>query len=230
MTKRNMKDKPLDERPYEKCLKFGAEVLSDAELLAVVIRCGSREANAVEIAGRVLSLPGNPPGLLSLHHLTIPELQKIPGIGQVKAVQLKCIAELSRRMAKASPAEGISMQHPDEIAAYFMEDMRHKEREELRLVLFNTRSQFIHDTVPFQGTVNSSLVSPREIFLEALKYQAVYIVLLHNHPSGDPEPSRDDILATKRVQGAGQLLGITLIDHIIIGSHSYSSMKERGVL
>jgi DNA repair protein RadC len=230
MPTEKMKDKPLNERPYEKCLRYGAECLSDAELLAVVIRCGSQGENAVETARRILHLPGLTNGLLSLYHLSIPELKELPGIGSVKAVQLKCIAELSRRMAKASPADALSMTNPDQIAGFFMEDMRHKEREELRVVLFNTRNQYIRDTVLFQGTVNSSVVSPREIFLEALKYQAVSIVLLHNHPSGDCTPSREDILTTRRIQGAGDLLGIALIDHIIIGNHSYISLKERGVL
>lgn len=227
--KETMKTKPLEERPYEKCLQYGAGTLSDAELLAVIIRSGSRDANAVETARRILALPGNPPGLLALHHLSIQELTQLPGIGTVKAVQLKCIAELARRMAKAAPDEALLME-PRAIAMHFMEDMRHKEREVMRLVMFNTRGQYIHDTILFQGTVNSAVASPREIYLEALRYQAVNIVLLHNHPSGDPEPSRDDMLITRRILGAGQMLGITLVDHIVIGNHSYTSMKERGVL
>ncbi len=224
-----MKMRPPEERPYEKCLAYGAETLSDAELLAVIIRSGSRDADAVEIARRVLALPGNPPGLLALHHHTIQELTQLPGIGHVKAVQLKCIAELARRMSKAKPSVDLIMK-PRPIAMHFMEDMRHKEREEMRLVMFNTRGQYIHDMVIFQGTVNSTVVSPREIYLEALRYQAVHIVLLHNHPSGDSEPSREDIMITRKIQGAGQMLGINLFDHIVIGNHSYTSMKERGVL
>lgn len=227
--KQTMKEKPLEERPYEKCLEFGAGSLSDAELLAVIIRSGSRDADAVEVARRILALPGNPPGLLALHHHTIQELTQLPGIGTIKAVQLQCIAELARRMAKTAPTEALNME-PHAIAMHFMEDIRHKEREEMRVVMFNNRGQYIHDAVLFQGTVNSALASPREIYLEALKYQAVNIVLIHNHPSGDPEPSREDILITRRIQGAGQMLGINLVDHIIIGDLSYTSMKERGVL
>lgn len=230
MKSEKMKDKPLDERPYEKCLLYGAGRLSDAELLAVIIRSGSRENSAVDTARRILELPGLKSGLLSLYHLSVPELESIPGIGKVKAVQLQCVAELSRRMSKTSSAGALSLTSPDQIADFYMEDMRHKEREELRLVLFNSKNQYIRDTVLFQGTVNSSLVSPREIFLEALRYQAVSIVLLHNHPSGDSTPSREDILTTRRIQGAGELIGIILIDHIIIGDHSYISLKEQGVL
>ncbi|MCI8514815.1 MAG: DNA repair protein RadC [Lachnospiraceae bacterium] len=230
MHSKKMKDKPLDERPYEKCLHHGAGHLSDAELLAVIIRSGSRDESAVELAGRILYHSGAANGLLSLHHVSLPELQRIPGIGKVKAVQLKCVAELSRRMAKASSAGTTAFTDPKQIADFFMEDMRHKEREELRVVFFNTKNQYIHDIILFQGTVNSSVVSPREIFLEALRYQAVSIVLLHNHPSGDCTPSREDILTTRRIRGAGDLIGISLIDHIIIGDHSYISLKERGVL
>lgn len=230
MKSEKMKDRPLNERPYEKCLLYGAGHLSDAELLSVIIRSGSREESAVDTARRILGLPGLANGLLSLYHLSVPELQSIPGIGKVKAVQLQCVAELSRRMAKTSSAESLSFTSPEQIAGFFMEDMRHKEREELRVVLFNARNQYLHDTVLFQGTVNSSIASPREIFLEALRYQAVSIVLLHNHPSGDATPSRDDILTTRRIRGAGELIGIALVDHIIIGDHSYISLKEQGVL
>ena len=119
---------------------------------------------------------------------------------------------------------------PEGVAAYFMEDMRHRETEELRALYLNTKGQLLKEHTLSIGTVNEALISPREIFLEALKYQAVSLILFHNHPSGDPEPSNEDILVTKRGAAAGQLLGVSLLDHIIIGDHCYTSLKERGSL
>ena len=225
-----IKDHAEDERPVEKCLRLGVGALSDAELVAVVIRTGSKGENAVELAERVLSGTGIYSGLQELYHLSLPELLSIEGIGAVKAVQLQCLTEISRRMSKDIPPARLSMTDPQQIAGYFMEDMRHKEREELRVVFFDTRAQYIHDTVLFQGTVNSSVVSPREVFLEAFRYRAVYLCMLHNHPSGSCEPSQADISFTQRVKMAGELVGIQLIDHIIIGGHSFCSMKEQGIL
>ena len=155
---------------------------------------------------------------------------KIKGVGKVKALQLLAIGELSRRIAKTSIDKGEVFCEPEMIARYYMEDMRHLQREEVILVLMNSKSQIIKDEVISKGTVNSSILSPREIFLLALKYNAVHIVLLHNHPSGDPTPSKEDLLMTARVAEAGKLIGISLMDHLIIGDNKYISLKERGFL
>lgn len=225
-----IRELPAPERPYEKCMAMGASALSDAELLAVILRTGTKGQGALETARKILSLSPAAEGLLGLHHLTVNELKKVPGIGMVKAVQLSCIGELSKRMTRKSIDREELFSSPDVVAAYFMEEMRHKEKEELRVVFLNTKGRRLHDTVISIGTVNSSMVSPREIFLEALKFQAVSIILLHNHPSGDPAPSREDILVTGRVAEAGKLIGISLTDHIIIGDRCYISLKERGML
>ncbi|HIZ43916.1 MAG TPA: DNA repair protein RadC [Firmicutes bacterium] len=225
-----IRELPAPERPYEKCMAMGASALSDAELLAVILRTGTKGQGALETARKILSLSPAAEGLLGLHHLTVNELRKVPGIGMVKAVQLSCIGELSKRMTRKSIDREELFSSPDVVAAYFMEEMRHKEKEELRVVFLNTKGRRLHDTVISIGTVNSSMVSPREIFLEALKFQAVSIILLHNHPSGDPAPSREDILVTGRVAEAGKLIGISLTDHIIIGDRCYISLKERGML
>lgn len=230
MKKHTIRELPAPERPYEKCMAFGASALSDAELLAVILRCGTKGQSALETARRILSLNPSKEGLLGLHHLTLNELTRVPGVGEVRAVQLVCVGELAKRMARTSIGKETAFLSPDTAAAYFMEEMRHKEKEELRVVFLNTKSRLIHDEILSIGTVNSSLVSPREIFLEALKYQAVTVILLHNHPSGDPEPSKEDILVTRRVYEAGRLLGIFLTDHIIIGDNCYISLKERGIL
>ncbi|MCD2491044.1 DNA repair protein RadC [Lacrimispora sp. NSJ-141] len=228
--KNTIRELPASERPYEKCMALGPAALSDAELLAVILRTGTKGQGALQTARHVLSLNPSVDGLLGLHHLNVREFQSIPGIGKVKAIQLSCIGELTKRMSRKSIDREKAFVSPGAVAAYFMEEMRHKEKEELRVVLLDTKSRFLHDLVISMGTVNSSLVSPREIFLEALKYQAVSIILLHNHPSGDPDPSKEDILVTRRVYEAGRLLGISLADHIIIGDNCFISLKERGIL
>ncbi len=227
---KKVKEMAAEERPYEKCLTHGAKALTDAELLAIIIRTGTRGENSIELAGRVLESSCMVQGILGLQHLTVPELMKVKGIGKVKAVQLACLAELSKRMARTRLSERIIFSSPEEIAGYFMEEMRHKEQEELYVLMMDGKNRLLYETSLFKGTVNASLVSPREIFIEAMKHQAVTIALLHNHPSGDPSPSREDVLITRRIRDTGELVGIPLLDHVIIGDTNYVSMKERGIL
>ena len=221
---------PPEERPYEKCLEQGCQALSDAELLAVIIRTGAVGDTSVELARRVLDLGGRQGNLAGLCGLSVQELTSVKGIGRVKAIQIQCIAELSRRMAKSRARDGLCFHDPASIAAFYMEDLRHEEREQCRVMMLNTRSMLLAEKQLSVGTVNASLISAREIFLEALKCQAVYIILIHNHPSGDPHPSREDILLTKRVWEAGELIGISLLDHIIIGDRSYVSLREENLM
>lgn len=227
---KTIKETSEEYRPYEKCFKYGAEVLTDQELLAVILRTGSLGQSSVLLADKVLSYSNNKEGLLILQHLSVEELMQIRGIGKVKAIQLKCIAELSRRISKTSAGNKLDFSSPASIAEYYMEDLRHEEKEQLILVMMNTKHRLIRDKIMTTGTVSCSLVSTREIFIEALRNGAVYIVLIHNHPSGDPSPSREDIINTKRIKEAGSLIGIELIDHIIIGDFRYTSMRERGIL
>ena len=145
-------------------------------------------------------------------------------------MQLKCVAELAARMAKAKAAERLAFDTPETIADYFMEELRYAEQEQLHVLFLNTRNKLLKEKLMFQGTVNASLVSPREIFMEALECRAVRMVLVHNHPSGDAAPSPEDIRMTRRIYKAGEMLGIQLLDHIIIGDHCYSSFQERGIL
>ena len=221
---------PPEERPYEKCLEQGCQALSDAELLAVIIRTGAVGDTSVELARRVLDLGGRQGNLAGLCGLSVQELTSVKGIGRVKAIQIQCIAELSRRMAKSRARDGLCFHDPASIADFYMEDLRHEEREQCRVMMLNTRSMLLAEKQLSVGTVNASLISAREIFLEALKCQAVYISLIHNHPSGDPHPSREDILLTKRVWEAGELIGISLLDHIIIGDRSYVSLREENLM
>lgn len=227
--KTTMKDLYKDGRPYEKCLACGAGALSDAELLAVILRTGTSGETVCRLAERILSLPGYE-GLSGLCRIPAECLMKLKGVGQVKAIQLKCLAELGARMAKASALERLCFDTPATIADYFMEELRHKEQEQLMVLFLNTRNKLLKEKLMFKGTVNASIISPREIFMEALEVHAVHLVLVHNHPSGDPVPSPEDIRMTERVKRAGQLLDIQLLDHIIIGDRCYSSLRERGIL
>lgn len=227
--KTTMKDLYREERPYEKCLACGAEALSDTELLAAMIRTGTPGETACQLAGRILSLPGYE-GLSGFGRIPLERLMELKGIGKVKAVQMKCLAELAARMAKASAGERLCFDSPFTVADYFMEELRREEQERLIVLFLNTRNKLLKEKLMFKGTVNASLVSPREIFLEALEIHAVNLVLVHNHPSGDATPSREDIQMTKRICQAGKMLGIQILDHIIIGDHCYSSMREKGIL
>ena len=161
---------------------------------------------------------------------TYGQLVKIKGIGRVKAIQILCLSELTRRLAKAEALEGLNLSDPSTIAGCYMEDMRHKKQEHLKLLMLNTKSRLIGEAEVSKGTVNTALISPREIFIEALQRNAVFIIMLHNHPSGDPTPSQDDILITKRVQESGILIDIELLDHIIIGNNCYTSLLEQGYM
>lgn len=224
-----MREIPLTERPYEKCEWKGAASLSDVELLAVLLRTGTRGENALELAGRILYHAGEA-GILGLHQFSMERLKKIKGIGKVKAIQLSCISELAKRLAKASYPDAICFLDPSTVANYYMEDMRHEKQEILKLLMLNSKSKLIGETDISKGTVNASLITPRELFIEALQKNAVSIVILHNHPSGDPTPSRNDMLTTKRIMDAGKLIGIELLDHVIIGNNCYVSFRESGIL
>ena len=221
---------PVQERPYERCIRHGAEGLSDRELLAVLLRTGSKERTVLELAGDLLKLVPEKEGFTGLRRLNLEELTSVHGIGTVKALQVKCMLELARRMAREEAGKGIYFKTPASIAEYYMEDLRHLEQEVLLLLMLNQKGRLLKEKYLFQGTINASVISPREIFLEALSARAVQIIQLHNHPSGDARPSREDLQATKRVFEAGELLGIQLTDHIIIGEHTYVSFREKHYL
>lgn len=224
-----MKDIPNAERPYEKCLKQGAEALSDAELLAVLLRTGTKGENVLALAKRLLYEDGGV-GLLGIHQFSFQSLMKLKGIGKVKAVQILCLSELAKRLSKASVEPRLRFSSSQSVAEYYMEDLRHRNQEVMKLLLLNSKAELIDETNISKGTVNASLVTPRELFVEALKKEAVSMILLHNHPSGDPTPSRDDILTTKRISECGLLIGIELLDHIIIGNNCYVSFQEENLL
>lgn len=227
---KKIKDLHPECRPDEKFLKYGPKALSDAELLAVILRTGNKELHSVALCEKVLSShSGNELSILNIFDSELNELMKINGIGKVKALQIKSVAELSKRISKTAAKKKLNFNSPETIADYYMEQLRHRKREAVVLLMLNSAGEFICDMLLFEGTVNQSLFSPREIFLEALKHDAVSIVLVHNHPSGSITPSRADISGTKRVIEAGNLIGVELLDHIIIGDGKYLSLREEGL-
>ena len=204
-------------RPYERCLLYGPSSLSDQELLAVIIRSGTKGASAVFLADQILHLESGNSGLLGICHLSVSELMTVPGIGQVKAIQLKCVGELAKRISTYRARQVLSF-------------LRHEETESLVCMMLDTKNGLISEEILSKGTVNYAVMSTRELFIAALRCRAVSIILLHNHPSGDPAPSDEDIRLTHRVYAAGQLIGVNLLDHIIIGDNCYISFNECGIL
>ena len=220
--------KTASELPYERFKRFGPENLTEIELLAIILRTGTKDNHVLQVAEEVMSLARYPKeGLLGLYDVTLEELMSIRGIGEVKAVRLKCLTELSMRMSMAKAREGLNLTSSGQVAAYFMEKLRHRETECVVLACVDAKGQLICERKLSEGSVNMSLISPREIFLAALESRAVNIVLVHNHPSGDPTPSLADRVLTGNVRETGERIGIRLLDHVIIGDNCYVSFKER---
>ena len=223
-----VKDMQLDYRPDEKFLKYGAESLTCAELLAIILRTGSAGEPSIELTRKLLYNASS--GLEDIQNIfsyDLHTLQKMKGVGKVKSLQIKAVCELSKRIA-SSRMQTVTLKEPGTIAKRYMEQLRFNKNESVILLLLNSACRLIRDIRVSEGTVNASLFSPREIFIEALKYEAVNIIILHNHPSGLPLPSRADIDATKQLLQAGKLLGVHLLDHIIIGDGEYLSFREKG--
>ena len=219
-----------DMAQHKELRPYGAGYLTDAELLAVILRTGTKGHSAIELSENVLKTGNEHGSLNGLVDIGVHDLMHLKGIGKVKALQIQCIGELSRRIAKQTAYERLDFSNPDAIARYYMEDMRYLDKEHLILVMLDNRCRLIKDQVISVGTVNASLVTPREIFMEALRFRAVSIVVIHNHPSGDASPSGQDIDVTSRLMKAGEIMGISLVDHIIIGDNDYTSFREKQYL
>ena len=220
--------KTASELPYERFKRFGPENLTEIELLAIILRTGTRDNHVLQVAEEVMGLARYPKeGLLGLYDVTLDELMGIRGIGEVKAVRLKCLTELSMRMSMAKAREGLNLTSSGQVAAYFMEQLRHRDTECVVVVCLDAKGQMICEKKLSEGSVNMSLISPREIFLAALECKAVNILLVHNHPSGDPTPSRADKELTYNVKETGERMGILLLDHVVIGDNCYVSFREQ---
>lgn len=217
--------------PYEKFEENGAQILTDAELLAVILRTGTKDSNVFETVKHLLNHPkmlqNGLPGLLKLSRA---EMMSIPGIGKVKSAQLLCIIEVFNRIRHYRMKDKFVYNNPEKIAEYYMGKMMTFSKEEVIVVFLDTKLHKISEEVISIGTVNNSILDSREVFSLALVNQAVYIILLHNHPSGDPTPSEDDKSITFKLRTNGKMLNLPVIDHIIIGNNRYYSMKENGLL
>ncbi|OPY55928.1 MAG: hypothetical protein A4E55_02346 [Pelotomaculum sp. PtaU1.Bin035] len=222
-----MKELPEELRPRERLQKEGAGALSEIELTAILLRTGSHEVTAVELASLIFARFKN---LRSLVDATIEELSEIKGVGPAKASQVKAALELAKRLSHFTGLPRPVIKSPDDVAGLLMEEMRHLDREHFRALLLNTRNQVIANDEVSVGTLNSSAVHPRELFRNAIKRSAASVVLVHNHPSGDATPSKDDLDVTRRISEAGKIIGIEILDHIIIGDNRFTSFKAEGLI
>jgi len=219
-------DLPEDLRPRERLLREGPEKLSDAELLAIVLRTGNLGESAVALAERILAGTG---GLRYLNDRTEEELSQIKGIGPAKVAQIKGALELGRRLAYLAPEKRLRITSPQDAANLMMPRLRFLPQEHFMALLLNTKNEVMGEITVSVGTLNASMAHPREIFREAVKRSSAGVLLLHNHPSGDPQPSPEDVNLTKQLAQAGELLGIEVVDHLIIGDGRYVSLREKGL-
>lgn len=224
MTVKNM---AIEERPREKMLAKGEKNLSNAELLAILLRTGTKHKNAIELANYIINKDLQ--GIRYLQDMTIEELCKIDGIGLSKATQVKAALELGIRVASFKPIK-YKVKNPWDIYKYYMDSLRYHKKEVFKVVLLNTKNEIISDVDVSIGTLNSSLVHPREVFREAIKRSTNKIILIHNHPSGSVDPSKEDKNITSRLIECGEIIGIEVIDHIIIGDGLYFSFKENMII
>ena len=224
-----IKKLPTFERPYEKAQMYGIESLSNSELLAIIIKTGTKEKTSVELAQEILSIEkGEKENIQFLHNVSIEELTKIKGIGRVKATQIKAICELNRRMLRPIEKTQIKIRTSENVAELLINEMKYEKREKVKILVLNTKNILLKILDVSYGGTNSAIIEPKDILSEPIKMGAPKIILVHNHPSGDPTPSKEDIELTKRIYNAAALLGIELLDHIVIGNQKYISIFSMG--
>lgn len=220
-----IKELPITERPYEKLELYGEKMLSNSELLAIIIKNGTKEFTAIDISNRILNKINN--NLRELQDISLDDFRDIPGIGKVKAIQLRAICELAKRMSRPINDSKIQIRTTKDIAEMFMDELRYEKREIVKLILLNTKNIVMKIIdISFGGT-SSALLEPKDILIEAIKIGAPKIIIVHNHPSGDSEPSLADFEITKRIEDASKIMGIELLDHIVIGDGNYVSIFLR---
>lgn len=222
-----IKDIPINERPRERLLKYGEEVLSNQELLAIILRTGTKSESALDLAKRLITSCG---GLNFIAKSSVYELSKVKGIGLAKACEIKACVEIGKRINSFKGNDKVKITSPEDVALLVMDEMRFLAKEHFRVIFLNTKNYVIQIKDVSIGSLNSSIVHPREVFLEAIKLSSASIILCHNHPSGDTTPSQEDINITKRLIEAGKIIGIEVLDHIIIGDVNYLSFKEKNII
>ncbi|MFI8575115.1 MULTISPECIES: RadC family protein [Rossellomorea] len=222
-----IRDFPQDERPRERLIQSGAASLSNQELLAILLRTGTKSESVLQLSNRLLN---HFDGLNLLKDASLEEITKTKGIGLAKAVQIMAAVEFGRRISNLAFDDRYSIRSPEDGANYVMNDMRFLAQEHFVCLYLNTKNQVLHKQTIFIGSLNASIVHPREVFKEAFRRSAASIICIHNHPSGDPTPSREDIEVTKRLVECGRIIGIDILDHLIIGEKKFISLKEKGYL
>lgn len=225
-----IEDFPVEERPYEKFIRYGEKALSVSELLAILLHSGTRELSSIELARNLVLDINQKEQILKLYDYTYESLIALKGIGPVKAIQILTLLELSRRLSKATYKQTMKWTSPKDVAGYFMEEMRHKKKEQFLVVYLDTKCKCIGYEKVSEGSLNASIVHPREVYKGAICKSAYSIIVLHNHPSGEPIPSKEDLQITTKLKATGDIVGIRLIDHIIIGDGCFISLKEQGYL
>ena len=218
-----MKQLPKSERPYEKLLMYGAKMLSNAELLAIIIKNGTKEETSVDIAQRILLLTNN---INQLSNVSIDTLEKIKGIGKVKAIQIKALCELATRINYPINNPNIRIKTPKDVAELFMEELKNEKQEKLKIILLNTKNELVKNIEIKIGSTNEIQVKPTEILKEVIKEEANKFILIHNHPSGDSTPSKADFDFTQRIEKCSSLLKLNFLDHVVIGRDNYRSIKS----
>jgi DNA repair protein RadC len=217
-----IKDFSSEQRPRERLCKLGASALSDAELLAILLKIGNKQENVIEMSQRLIAKYG----LEKLAHCSLQELQQIKGIGEAKACEILAAFELSKRVNSFGNQKKY-IKSAQEVFSYFNLRLKEAQQEEFHILLLDTKNGIIREEKVSLGLLNSSLVHPREVFKAAIKESANAIIIVHNHPSGDPTPSKEDLEVTQRLIDAGEVLGIKVLDHVIVGRNGYWSWKER---
>ncbi|WP_144559311.1 RadC family protein [Shouchella miscanthi] len=223
-----IRDVPLQERPRERFLREGAKALSNQEILAIMLRSGTKQYSALQVAAQLLSTYKT---LTALSESSLEEMRLIKGIGVTKAIELAAAMELGKRINREGKGQKRVIASPDDAVQIVADDLIGIHQEHFVVLYLNTKNYVIKQKTVFIGSLNASIVHPREVFKEALRTSSAAVICLHNHPSGDPSPSPEDINVTKRLNEAGRILGISLLDHIIIGDEThYVSLKERGFI
>jgi len=222
-----IRDLPANERPRERLAQHGAETLSNGELIAILLRTGSRKESAIALANRLLAKFES---LKGIAQATVEELSTIDGLGLAKAAQLKAAFELGKRLALTSDENRPAISCPGDAASLVMERLRYEDKEHFLALFLDSRHRVISYRTISIGNLQANLVHPREVFKEAVSRSAAALIAVHNHPSGDPSPSEEDYAITTRLKDAGDLIGINLLDHLIIGAGKFVSLKEEGAL
>lgn len=217
-----IKEVPTLERPYEKLELYGEQKLSNSELLAIIIKTGNKNESVVTLAQKILNMCGD--NLRVLQELSITEFMKIKGIGRVKAIQLKAVCELAKRMGQPLNTNKITIRTPEDVANLVMEELRYETKEEARVIILNIKNIVQKIVKVSQGGTNFAVIEPKEVLEDAIKLGAPRIILLHNHPSGDSTPSKSDYDVTDKIYECASMMGIELLDHIVIGDGNFESI------